>query len=203
MRGDIPISNNAATGLKRLAKGTQGYLLGVDANDPKWFILPATNFFIMATDMQQPGTNGAPVGSEGDSAGEIGTRDFDGSTEEFADWVQFIPSTYDGESVAVRVFWIPATSSSTSDTVSWTLSGISMTNDDAASLAVEDKVAAMDDVVTVAQDWLVVSGTWSANKPTANEVLKMRISRNVGGNDNMTEDAKLVAVLLSFNEDVA
>ncbi len=201
-RGDILISETGADGFIRLAKGTQGYILSMNANDPQWTILPPTNFFIMATDMQEPGTNGAPVGTEGDSEGEIGTRDFDATTEELADWVQYVPATYDGASITVTIFWIPASSSTIGDTVSWTLSGISMTNDDAASLSVEDKIAAINDIVTAAQDWHVISGTWSTNLPTVGEVLKMRIARNVAGTDDMTEDAKLVAVLIAFNEDV-
>ena len=41
-RGDILISNTAATGWIRLAKGSQGATLYMNANDPAW-LAPGTN----------------------------------------------------------------------------------------------------------------------------------------------------------------
>ncbi len=197
-RGDIIMSNTAGTGLIRLAKGTEGQALKIGANDPAWASLPAKVITYQANDFANPGTNPAVAGTEGDGAGEIATLDFDATTEEFADGVLIVPAGYVDGSITVTYYWIPAASSSGSDTVAWTLSGVVVDNDDAASKAIADLVATTSDVVSVAQDMHIISGTWSSGLPSAGDLLKFRVSRDVGGTDDMTEDAKLVAVSLSF-----
>lgn len=201
-RGDIIISNTGGDGLIRLAKGTEGQVLKIGANDPVWASLPAVVLTYNANDFANPGTNPAVAGTEGDAEGEIATLDFDATTEEFADGVLVVPAGYVDANITVTVFWIPAASSTAADTVSWTFAGIVLDNDDAAATAVADIIAAINDIVTAAQDMLIITGTWSATKPTAGDLLKFRISRNVSGTDDMAEDAKLVALSLSFPVEV-
>lgn len=197
-RGDMIISNTAGTGLIRLAKGTEGQALKIGANDPAWVSPNAIKKTFMPTDLQLPATNPADAGAEGDAEGELGTLDFDGTTEQFADGVLVVPAGYVDGNITVEVTWIAGTGSTAADTVSWTFAGVTLANDDAAATAVADLVAAMDDIVSAAEDIHIISGTWSAGLPTAGELLKFRFSRNVDGNDNMAEDAHLVALSISF-----
>lgn len=197
-RGDMIISNTAGTGLIRLAKGTEGQILKIGANDAAWAALPAEVIPFLAGDFANPTTNPAVAGTEGDAEGEIATLDFDNATEEFADGVLVVPAGYVDGNITVTYYWIPAASSSAADTVAWTFAGVVLANDLAAATAVADLIATTSDVVLLAQDMHIISGVWSAGLPTAGDLLKFRVSRDVGGTDDMVEDAKLVGISVSF-----
>lgn len=151
-------------------------------------------------------TNGAQAGYK-----EYATNDimrayyaFDGTTEEYVHFSLPMPEGWDRSTVKAKFFWSSATGSTAGDTVEWEIrAGVSSDNDaiDRAlgtAQVISDTLLADnggDDQVTAATPALTVGGT-----PALGDIVDFGISRNVGGTDNMTEDAWLFGVWIQIKE---
>ena len=128
--------------------------------------------------------------------------DFDGSSEEHAQFQVAFPKSWNAGTVTYRVFW---TSTATdTDAVIWTLEGVSVANDATIDVAYGTGVAVTDNNISAAEDCLV-SATSSAVTiaSAADDTLTFfRIWRDAdAGGDTMAEDARLIGVQIFYTVD--
>ena len=128
--------------------------------------------------------------------------DFDGSSEEHAQFQVAFPKSWNAGTVTYRVFW---TSTATdTDAVIWTLEGVSVANAATIDVAYGTGVAVTDNNISDAEDCLV-SATSSAVTiaSAADDTLTFfRIWRDAdAGGDTMAEDARLIGVQIFYTVD--
>ena len=145
-------------------------------------------------DWSLPATNPAAAGSTGDAEGVIETWDFDQTTEEHADVQVPVPTEYDDTDITLTFFW---TADAGAGTVGWEVNAANISNDDPRNAALSDRGTALDTLIATG-DLHVVSITLTASLPTAGDMWKLRISRDVAA-DTLTGDAKLIMVRVDFN----
>jgi hypothetical protein len=133
---------------------------------------------------------------------------FDGASEEFATHSRMMPENWDRGTIKAKFFYIPATGCTAADTVEWELAAVAVSNDDpidatlGTGQVISDAITAgveADLHVTGATPAITVGGT-----PALGDYVHFKMSRNVGGTDDMTEDAWLLGVMLQItaNEEV-
>ena len=128
--------------------------------------------------------------------------DFDGGSEEHAQFQVAFPKSWNAGTVTYRVFW---TSTATdTDAVIWTLEGVSVANAATIDVAYGTGVAVTDNNISAAEDCLV-SATSSAVTiaSAADDALTFfRIWRDAdAGGDTMAEDARLIGVQIFYTVD--
>jgi hypothetical protein len=160
--------------------------------------------FIPASAMTSTATNGAVI-----STAEYATNDinmdyllFDGTTEEYAEFQFPMPEGWDRGTVKAKVFWSSATGSTANDTVEWEIAGGALSNDDAIDAALGTAQVISDVLLADNGTDLQVSGATPAitigGTPALGDLIHFKISRNVGGTDDMTEDARLFGVWIQY-----
>lgn len=160
--------------------------------------------FIPASAMTSTATNGAVI-----STAEYATNDinmdyllFDGTTEEYAEFQFPMPEGWDRGTVKAKVFWSSATGSTANDTVEWEIAGGALSNDDAIDAALGTAQVISDTLLADNGTDLQVSGATPAitigGTPALGDLIHFKISRNVGGTDDMTEDARLFGVWIQY-----
>jgi hypothetical protein len=122
--------------------------------------------------------------------------DYDQTTEEHADTTWQMPSTYADGNLTVDVWWTAA-SGSAAQTVDWEVNVQSVANDEVWDGALTD-VGSASDALTATGDILKATMTWSSTLPSAGDVVRFRLSRDVAS-DNLAADARLIACLVSFS----
>jgi hypothetical protein len=128
---------------------------------------------------------------------------FDATTEEFVTFDVVMPENWDRGTVKAKFYWSSASgSTATTDTVEWEIGGVAISDNDALDAAITgaqvitDTLLANDGAdlqVTSATPAITIAGT-----PALGDLVTFKISRNVGGTDNMTEDAWLFACLIQY-----
>jgi hypothetical protein len=153
-------------------------------------------------------TNGAEGGST-----EFTTNDimldhyaFDGATEEYIAFNIVMPEGYDLGTIKAKFYWAPVSSAATAgDTVEWELAAGAISDDGAIDTAVGTGQVISDTVLGGEEGDLHISGATPAitigGTPALGDLIHCKVSRNVGGTDDMTEDALLFGVLLQFTVD--
>lgn len=194
VRGDIIISNTAATGLIRLAKGAAGEHLVMDANDPTWESIPPRNALIWASAMVSPGTAGAAPGVVDGTNVVYQTKDFDQTTEEHTDFSIEIPAEYTGGNILWRAIW---TAAAGAGTVAWEVNTLNVANDEVIDAALTDRGSMVDTLLALGDRHLSPTLTQSTGLPSASETMLVRISRDVAA-DTLTGDARLIAILIQI-----
>jgi hypothetical protein len=192
-----------------LLKKTTGSATDVLRGDHTWGASPEAlryrSIWIGAGSMIPRTSNGCAAAATAEAAtNDIMTEtvDFDGASQEFAQFNLAMPDEWDRSTVKVKVFWTPASGASAADTVEWGIKAGALSNDDAIDAAlgsevtVGDVVIAVGDVhVTSASGAVTVGGT-----PAIGDFVTFQISRNPAGTDDMTEDAKLLGVQIQYRE---
>lgn len=163
--------------------------------------------YVDAAAMVARTTNGAEAATE-----EYATNDvmvdhylFDTTTSEGVQFKWMLPDEWDRGTVKVKVFWDAASGASAADQVSWGVRAAAVSDDDAidgswgTAVTTDDTVTAVGDChVTPATGALTVGGT-----PALGDMTFFEVYRNVGGNDNMTEDAKLLGIAIQYGVDTS
>lgn len=165
-----------------------------------------TNIWIPAGAMTALNTNGAEGGIY-----EYPTNDnmmdyfaFDGTTEEYVAFNLVMAEGWDRGTIKAKFYWSPGDSAcSAADTVEWQLAGQAISDDDALDVALGDAGEVISDVVLAGKDGdlhitaatpaITIGGT-----PALGDMVHFKLSRNVGGDDDMTEDAWLFGVYLQI-----
>lgn len=200
-----------------VTSGGNDYLLGSNAgNDALEFKTPAgvkadfgldyKTYWIPAGAFIPTTTNGADADSY-----EYTTNDnmvdylaFDGATEEYAAFNLPMGEAWDRSTIKAKFYWTPGDSAATAgDTVEWKLAGQAISDDDALDVAMGDAGEVMSDTVlagvegslhkTGASPAITVGGT-----PLLADMIHFKVSRNVDGTDDMTEDAWLLGVWIQY-----
>jgi len=153
-------------------------------------------------------TNGAASGTE-----EYATNDimfdylaFDGATEEFAAVNIVMPEAWDRGTIKVKFYWAPGDSAaSAADTVEWEIAGGALSNDDAIDAALGTGQVISDVVLAGVEGDMHISGATPAitvgGTPALEDLVHFKISRNVSGTDDMTEDAWLFGAWIQYVKD--
>ena len=130
---------------------------------------------------------------------------FDNGTEELIGCSMPMPEDWNRSTIKAKFFWIPATGCTEADTVEWEISAVAVSNDgtiDATfgtAIAVSDAVTAgveADLHITAATAAITVGGT-----PALGDYVHFKVSRNISGTDDMTEDAWLLGVWIQYLAD--
>ncbi len=163
--------------------------------------------WIDAAAMRPKATNGAGFSDYDSGTNDVTLRcaDFDTTTQEYAHFKIAMPDIWDEGTVTFKPYWTN-TSGLTTETVVFSLAGVSVSNDDALN-------ATMGTAQTSSDTWLAQNdlhvGPESAaitlaGTPAAGDLVVFEVSRAVAS-DNMTGDARLIGIMLyvttnAFNE---
>ena len=128
---------------------------------------------------------------------------FDNTTREYACCHKPMPEDYDLGDIFAKFFWYGAAGCSAADTVEWEI-GVSALSDDGAldraitgGTTAPDAITADGDLqLSPATAAFPVEGTLSSG-----DLLTFKISRYVGGIDDMAEDAHLLGVWIQYTAD--
>jgi len=188
-----------ATGTDMTRAATAAAIAAMYGHETEW---------IDAAAMTPTETNGAAPGSNEYATNDI-AKDylaFDGATEEFADFNFPMPEAWDRGTIKAKFFWAPGHSDCTAgDTVEFKLAGQAISDDDPLDVAMGDAGEVISDTVLVGKDAdLHISGATPAitigGTPALGDLAQFKVSRNVGGTDDMTEDAWLFGVLIQYKK---
>jgi hypothetical protein len=165
-----------------------------------------TTIWVPAIAMVPTTTNGAAAGIN-----EYATNDlmrayyaFDTTTEEFVCFDIVMPEGWNRGTIKAKFYWSSASGSSAGDTVEWEMGALAVSNDDALDATLGTAQVITDTVlagtngdlhVTSATPAITVGGT-----PALADMVHFKVSRNVGGTDDMAEDAWLFGVLIQVTE---
>ncbi|MFA5340419.1 MAG: hypothetical protein WC332_01455 [Clostridia bacterium] len=160
--------------------------------------------FIPASAMTSTATNGAVISTE-----EYATNDinmdyllFDGTTEQYAEFQIPMPENWDRSTIKAKFFWTSNTGSTTNDTVEWEISCGALSDSDAIDAALGTAQVISDALLADNGTDLQVSGATPAitigGTPALGDLVHFKVSRNVGGTDDMTENARLFGVWIQY-----
>jgi len=160
--------------------------------------------YVPASACTSTATNGADLATN-----EYATQDinmdfyaFDGATEQYIE-IQFpMPEDWNRGTIKAKFFWSSASGSTAADTCEWKIQGGALSNDDAIDAALGTAQVISDALLANNGTDLQVSGATPAltigGTPALGDMIHFKISRNVGGTDNMTEDAWLFGVWIQY-----
>lgn len=164
-------------------------------------------YWIPASAMISLTTNGASGGTN-----EYATNDimldyyaFDGATEEFVAFSLPLRENWDRSTIKIKFKWSPGDSACTAgDTVEWELAAGALSDDDAIDAALGTSQIISDTVLAGKDADLHISGATPAltvgGTPALGDLLHFKISRNVSGTDDMTEDAWLFGAFIQIKK---
>ena len=203
-QGDLPYASAANTPA-RLAKGTAGQILRMNsgATAPEWATVYRT-IFIPAGAMIPAYANSAQqiTSSYASDTQQIDYWAFDGATEEYVFFNLVMPEDWDIGTIKAKFYFIPASGCSAGDTVEWEIGAGAKSNDDTFDAAIGTTQVISDTILGGAAADLHVSGATPAltvgGTPALGDWVSFKVSRNVGGTDDMTEDAYLLGVVIQY-----
>jgi len=163
--------------------------------------------WVGAAAMMPTATNGATSGTTEKATNDINLDyyAFDTTTEEYIEFDLAMPEAWNRSTIKAHFYWSSATGSSVNDDVEWEIRAGALSDSDTIDAAlgtaqvITDKVTAANGAdlqITSATPAITVGGT-----PALNDQIHFKVSRNVGGTDNMTEDAWLFGVLIQCVKD--
>ena len=163
------------------------------------------SIWVPATAMYPTATAGcADIASAETTAGrpDMKVLDFDASSDENAQFSIAFPSYWNEGVIQFQVYW--TTTATDTDGVAWSLSGVSVVDNGTIDVAFGTAVVVTDDALGAAEDLCVsaVSGDVTIASAAVNALTYFNIERDVSdGNDDMTEDAKLIGIKLFYTVD--
>lgn len=161
--------------------------------------------WIPASAMTPATTNGPAAGQVETSSNKVdfSVLDFDATTAEQAWFNIAMPKSWDESTVTFQAWW--TTSATDTDGIAVSLAGVSLSDNDALDTAVGTPVVVTDDAQSGALELLVTaesSAVTIAGSPAAGDLCLFRVQRVVSdGNDDMTEDMRLIGIKLFYTTD--
>lgn len=129
--------------------------------------------------------------------------DFDATADEHAHFNICMPKSWNEGTVTFQVWW--TTTATDTDGVAWGLQAVALSDNDAGDTAWGTAVVVTDDAQGAAGEILVTaesSAVTIGGTPAAGDIVFFRIFRDVSdANDDMTEDARLIAIKLFYTTD--
>ncbi|MCK5019383.1 MAG: hypothetical protein KAS32_20160 [Candidatus Peribacteraceae bacterium] len=164
----------------------------------------ATVLWIPAGAMIPTATNGAQAGTN-----EYVTNDinidyyaFDDTTEEFVEFDVVWGTEWDLGTITATFYWSSATGSTAGDTVEWELQCGALSDDDAIDAALGTAQVITDTLLANSGADLQISSSTPSitvgGTPANNDLIHCKASRNVGGTDDMVEDAWLMGAYITW-----
>ena len=161
--------------------------------------------WIPASAMTATTTNGASFGETELTSNDVmkSYYAFDNGTQEYVTFDFPMPEAWDRSTIKAKFFWSSATGSTANDTVEWKLAGQAISDSDAMDAALGDAGEVISDVLLADNGTdLQISGVTPAitigGTPALGDLIQFKASRNVGGTDNMEEDAWLFGILIQY-----
>ena len=167
--------------------------------------LKYTNIWIPAGAMIPNATAGAQLGTY-----EFATQDinkdyfaFDGASEEFVEFSLVMDERWDRGTFKSKFYWSPGDAACTAgDTVEWEIQAGALSNDDAIDAALGTARVISDIVLAGKNADLHISDATPVitcgGTPALGDLISFKISRNVSGTDDMTEDAWLWGLFIQI-----
>jgi len=134
---------------------------------------------------------------------DLQVLDFDASADEHAQFGIMLPKSWNLLTVTFQPIW--TTTNTGTQGVAWGLQSVSVADNDTLDVAYGTAVVVTDDNQSAAEDALVgveSSAITIAGTPGDDEFQAFRIFRDISdGNDDMTEDARLIGIKLFITID--
>lgn len=131
--------------------------------------------------------------------------DFDATADEHAHFNIAFPKSWNEGTITFQVWW--TTSATDTDGVAWGLQAVALSDNDAADASWGTPIVVTDDAQSAANEILVTaesSAVTIAGTPAAGDIVFFRVFRDVSdANDDMSEDARLMAVKIFYTTDAA
>lgn len=152
-------------------------------------------------------TSGAASASLESSTNDVNYKvfDFDATADEHVHFNIAMPKSWNEGTITFRVFW--STTATDTDGVAWGLQAIALSDNEAIDTAWGTPVVVTDDAQSGAGEMLVTAisaAVTIGGTPAEGDLVFFRFFRDVSdANDDMTEDARLIAVQLFFTTNAA
>lgn len=163
--------------------------------------------WIPASAMTPATTNGPAAGQVETSSNKVNfsVLDFDATTAEQAWFDIAMPKGWDEGTVTFQAWW--TTSATDTDGVAISLAGVARSDNEALDTAVGTPVVVTDDAQSGALELLVTaesSAVTIAGSPAEGDLCLFRVQRVVSdGNDDMSEDMRLIGIKLFYTTNAA
>lgn len=163
--------------------------------------------YIPASAMVPATTNGPTAAQLETSTNKVNysVLDFDATTEESAHFNVAFPKSWNEGTVTYQAIWTSAATDT--DGIAFGLAGVAISDNEAIDTAFGTAVNVTDDAQSAAGEAYVTSESSAvtiAGTPAAGDICFFKISRKVSdGNDDMTEDARLIGIKLFYTTDAA
>lgn len=160
--------------------------------------------FIPASAMTPTATNGATAGTTEYATNDINIDylSFDGATEQYAEFQCPMPENWDRSTIKAKFFWTSATGSTAGDTVEWEIAAGALSDNDAIDAALGTGQVISDALLADNGGDMQLSGATPAltvgGTPALADMVHFKVSRNVGGTDDMTEAAWLFGAWIQY-----
>lgn len=129
--------------------------------------------------------------------------DFDNGVDEHAQFQIAFPKSWNLGTITFQVFW--TTTNTGTEGVAWGLQGVSVSDDATIDVLYGAAIVVTDDNISAAEDMLVTGESAAvtiADTPIDDDTCFFRFFRDISdGNDDMTEDARLIGIKLFFTTD--
>jgi len=152
-------------------------------------------------------TSGATSASLESSTNDVNYKvfDFDATSDEHVHFNIAMPKSWNEGSITFRVFW--STTATDTDGVAWGLQAVAVSDNEVIDASWGTPVVVTDDAQSGAGEMLVTavsSAVTVGGTPAEGDLVFFRFFRDVSdANDDMTEDARLIAVQLFFTINAA
>ena len=134
---------------------------------------------------------------------DMDVLDFDASADEHAQFSVAFPKSWNLGTVTFQVFW--CSTATDTDGVAWGLQGVAMNDNETIDVVYGTAIVVTDDAQSAAEELYVTAESGAitiAGTPADGDLCYFRILRDVSdGNDDMTEDARLIGIKLFFTTD--
>jgi hypothetical protein len=163
--------------------------------------------FIPASAMKPATTNGPVAGDIETTTNNVNfaTLDFDATVDESAHFSIAMPKGWDESTITWRAFWTTEATGTTG--VAWALQAAAISDNQAIDSAFGTAVVVTDDAQSAAEELLVTAESAAvtiAGTPAEGDLCFFKIFRDVSnGNDNMTEDARLIGIQIFYTTNAA
>jgi hypothetical protein len=158
--------------------------------------------WVPASAMVARTTNGAASGTAETSTNKVmqKTLDFDQTTAEYAQFTVTFPKSWNEGTVTFVPYW---TAASGSGTVTWTLAGVALSNDDAIEAAFGTAQSSTDTLIATGDMHVgpESSAITIAGTPAADDIIVFQVARDIS--DTLSADARLLGVKVLFTTDAA
>jgi hypothetical protein len=198
--GSLELGHASDTTLARSAAGVvtiEGAVVKTAGTETIW---------IPAGAMKAKSTNGAGVSTYDSGTNDVtfATLDFDTTTQEYAHTLPIaMPKSWNESTVTAQFLWTNTGGAST-ETVRWSIAGLSLSDDDALNTTfgtaqtVDDTWLAQNDLhISAATSAVTLAGT-----PAEGDMVIFEVTRVVAS-DNMAGDARLIGVKLLITTNAA